>query len=142
MTLAFASEAARIAATLPEVTAVLALWEETEAALLAQDADGFGRHMAPELMVNSPANRVLPMAMAVGAMRAGLIDYSTHHRILEHAEVRANGEVLLMGAEVLTPQGRTHHAGNTVTYRVTEIWRKAGDGWLLSVRHATVSEVV
>ena len=138
---AFASDEVRAAAAAPQIAAVLAAHERVTAAILQQKVDGFAADQAPELMVNSPANRVLSGPMTVGAFRAGLIDYGSIEQVIEYAAVRPNGEVLLMGHEVVTPRGMTRNAGHTQTYRVTEIWRPEGDRWLMSVRHATIVEV-
>lgn len=137
----FASDAARDAARDPRIAAALAAGEGVARATTTHDVDGFGAVQAPELVVNSPANRVLTAAQTIGAFRAGLIDYASSERVIEYAAVRPTGEVLLMGAEHITPRGATRNAGHAETYRVTEIWRQEGDRWLLSVRHATVVEV-
>ena len=110
-------------------------------ATLTQNAAAFAAGQAPELVVNSPANRVLTGAQTIGAFKAGLIHYASSERVIEYAAVRPNGEVLLMGAEHITPLGATRNAGHAETYRVTEIWRDDGGTWKLSVRHATISEV-
>ena len=140
-TITFASDEVRAAAAAPQIAAVLAIHERVSAAILAKDADGFAADQAPELMVNSPANRVLSGPMTIGAFRAGLIDYGSIEQTIEYAAVRPNGEVLLMGHEVVTPRGLTRNSGHTQTYRVTEIWRPEGQRWLLSVRQATIVEV-
>ncbi len=140
-TIVFASDAVREAAKAPPIAAVLALHEKITVAILTQNAAGFAANEAPELMINSPANRVLTGPQSVGAFRAGLINYSAIEETIEFASVRPNGEVLLMGQEVVTPVGATRNAGKTSTYRVTEIWRPEGDTWLMAVRHATIVEV-
>ncbi|MBV8972472.1 MAG: nuclear transport factor 2 family protein, partial [Sphingomonadaceae bacterium] len=102
---------------------------------------GFAAGQSPEMVVNSPANRVLTGPQTIGAFKAGLIHYASSERVIEYAAVRPTGEVLLMGEEHVTPVGATRNAGKAETYRVTEIWRKDGDRWVLSVRHATISAV-
>ena len=138
----FASDAARAAADTPQIAAVLALHEAASAAIIAREIDGFAADQAPELVVNSPANRVLTGPMTIGAFRAGLIDYDSIEITIEHAAVRPNGEVLLMGQEIVTPRGATRNAGKTSTYRVTEIWRPEAGSWKLAVRHATIAAVI
>ncbi len=140
-TITFASDEVRAAAAAPEIAAVLAAHERVTAAILGQDVAGFAVDQAPELVVNSPANRVLTGPMTVGAFRAGLINYASIEQTIEYAAVRPNGEVLLMGHEVVTPRGATRNSGHTQTYRVTEIWRPDAGRWLMSVRQATIVEV-
>lgn len=140
-TIRFASDAAREAAKKPEIAAAIAAGVAVGSATLAHDVDTFAAGQAPELVVNSPANRVLTGPQTVGAFKAGLIDYGSSERVIEYAAVRPTGEVLLMGEEHITPRGKTRNAGKVETYRVTEIWRKVGSDWKLSVRQATITEV-
>ncbi len=140
-TLTFASDAVRAAAQDPRIAAVFAAIERGKHAILAQDVAGLAADHATALLVNTPANRVLTAAQTVGAFKAGLIHYGSSESVIEYAAVRPNGEVLLMGAEHITPLGATRNAGHAETYRVTEVWRPDGDRWLLSLRQATVVEV-
>ena len=141
MTTTFANDAARAAAEQPEIAAVLMAGDRASGATVAQDLDAFAAVQGPELAVNSPANIVLSGAQTIGAFRAGLIDYSSSDRVIEYAALRATGEVLLMGAEHITPRGNTRNAGMAETYRISEIWRPDGESWKLSVRHATIVKV-
>ena len=140
-TIRFASEEVREAAKKPEIAAAIAAGLHVGSATLNHDVDTFAAGQAPELMINSPADRVLSGAQAVGAFKAGLIDYGSAERVIEYAAVRPTGEVLLMGAEHITPRGQTRNAGKAETYRVTEIWRQVGGEWKLSVRQATITDV-
>jgi ketosteroid isomerase-like protein len=140
-TIRFASEEVREAAQRPEIAAAIAAGRAVGSATLNHDVDAFATGQAPELMVNSPADRVLSGAQTVGAFKAGLIDYGSSERVIEYAAVRPTGEVLLMGAEHITPRGKTRNAGKVETYRVTEIWRQVGSEWKLSVRQATITDV-
>ena len=140
-TIRFASDAVRAAAAVPEIAAALAGCVRAHDAAVTHDVDGFAADQAPELMVNSPANRVLSGPQTIAAFKAGLIDYASCALTIEYAAVRPNGEVVLMSAEVVKPRDRTRNAGKTVTYRVTEIWRPEAGDWKLSVRHATIVDV-
>ena len=140
-TIRFASEEVREAAKRPEIAAAIAAGRVVGSATVNHDVDTFAAGGAPELVINSPADRVLSGAQAVGAFKAGLIDYSSSERVIEYAAVRPTGEVLLMGAEHITPRGKTRNAGKAETYRVTEIWRQIGGEWKLSVRQATITDV-
>ncbi len=140
-TVTFANDAARLAAADPAIAAAIAAGTVAGTASLNHDVDAFAVGQAPELVVNSPANRVLTGPQTIGAFKAGLIDYASSERVIEYAAIRPTGEVLLMGEEHITPRGKTRNAGHAETYRVTEIWRRDGDRWLCSVRHATISDV-
>ena len=140
-TIRFASDQVREASKRPEIAAAIEAGRAVGSATLSHDVDGFAAGQAPELVVNSPANRVLTGPQTVGAFKAGLIDYGSSERVIEYAAVRPTGEVLLMGAEHIAPRGKTQNAGKAETYRVTEIWRRIDGKWKLSVRQATITEV-
>jgi hypothetical protein len=122
----------------PAIATVIRLYEAGVRGALIQDEALFAAHMAPELMVNSPANRVLACEGVLAAFRAGFIAYAAHDHTLELAIRRPNGEVLLMGEEVAVPAAASPLAGKRLSRRFTEIWRLEGEDWLLSVRQATV----
>ena len=140
-TVRFASDAVQEAAKQPEIAAAIAAGVVGGTATLNHDVESFAAGQAPELMVNSPANRVLSGPQTIGAFKAGLIDYSSSERVIEYAAVRPTGEVLLMGEEHIQPRGDTRNAGRSETYRVTEIWRRIDGRWKLSVRQATISAI-
>lgn len=123
------------------IARVIELHQAVAGAAVSRDEEAFTRHMAPELMVNSPGNRVLPRAGVAKAFELGFIDYAEQSTSIEHASVRPNGEVLLMGSETVVPRGWTPDAGRTVTRRFTEIWRPDGEDWKLSIRQATVCDI-
>jgi ketosteroid isomerase-like protein len=140
-TVTFANDAARTAAADPAIAAAIAAGVVAGTSTINHDVDSFAAGQAPEMVVNSPANRVLTGPQTIGAFKAGLIDYASSEHVLEYAAIRPTGERLLMGEEHITPGGNTRNAGHAETYRVTEIWRRDGDCWLCSVRYATITAV-
>lgn len=133
-----ANDQVREAACDPRVAGALAAHAAMARAILAHDADAFGAMFADDALVNSPYNNVVPRAVAIQRMRQGAIDYTSLDTAFEHAAVRANGEVVLMGEEALTPVNKARFAGQKVRRRVTEVWTNVGGAWKLSVRQATV----
>lgn len=135
------SDAARAAVADPAIAAVLAVAQRIDAAILSGDATGFSASFAPEAVVNHPGNGTFPAAFASRAFAAGMIDYHSIHRDIDHAAVRPTGEVLLMGGETVTPRGNAQHAGRTGRRRFTEVWREIDGEWRLSLRQATYFEI-
>lgn len=124
-----------------DIAAALAASDAIEAAIVARDLDAFTALHAPECIVNSPANRVIDGATAARAFAAGMIDYSSFERRVEHAGKLPNGMVVIMGEEVLVPRGTSPNAGKTVRRRFTDLWRNDAGQWRLSVRQATITDV-
>ena len=110
--------------------------------IVTRDLDGFAALHAPEFIVNSPANRVIDGKTAARAFAAGMIDYSSFERRVEHAGKLPNGMVVIMGEEVLVPRGSAPNAGRTVRRRFTDLWRDDAGAWKLSVRQATIIDAV
>jgi hypothetical protein len=51
-------------------------------------------------------------------------------------------QVVVMGEEVVVPQGAAANAGRTVRRRFTDVWREDSDGqWRLTIRQATITSV-
>ena len=125
----------------PDIVAVLAASDAVEALIVTRDLDGFAALHAPEFIVNSPANRVIDGKTAARAFAAGMIDYSSFERRVEHAGKLPNGMVVIMGEEVLVPRGSAPNAGKTVRRRFTDLWRDDAGAWKLSVRQATIIDV-
>jgi hypothetical protein len=76
----------------------------------------------------------------LGRLRNGHISYDNVERTIAFAGVRGD-TVVLMGEEVVTPNRDAPNAGKVVHRRFTDIWAKAGDAWVLAVRHATNTSV-
>ncbi|MFN3287311.1 MAG: nuclear transport factor 2 family protein [Sphingomonadaceae bacterium] len=132
-----ANPAVEAAARDPSVAAVLRATQAMDAALVAGDTAGFIGWFAADAVINSPFNSVSDRAEAERRSASGLLRYESLSRSIEHASVRANGEVLLMGEETYRPRPPHPLAGRTVRRRTTEIWTRTPEGWRLSVRQAT-----
>lgn len=122
------------------IAEVVVLHHAAAAATVDGDRAVFLRHLAPELIVNSPGDRVLDQAGVTRAFELGLIRYASSESRIEHASVRPNGEILLMGEELVVPLA-TPNASRRLTYRFTELWRPHGGTWLLAARQATIRHV-
>ena len=120
------------------IQAVLMQTEVMDRAILARDEAAFATVFGDDARVNNPYNRIASKADALRNIRTGLIDYTKLERSLEYASVRPNGEVLLMGEEMVTPVRKARFANKLVHRRTTEIWTPVGDSWKLSVRQATI----
>jgi hypothetical protein len=89
-----------------------------------------------DLVVNTPLNRVATLEDLKNLMRAGKIDLSSSEKIIKKISFIDNLAVV-MGNDIIKPQGLMEHAGKTVTRQYTDIWIKDKSGWHLTVRQAT-----
>ena len=90
------------------------------------------------MRANVPANFVIDREMLRQGLALNMITYARYVRRVEHLSRRYNGEYLIMGEEEVVPKSaNTRLDGQTERRRFTDIWRREGQDWLCSVRHAT-----
>jgi len=135
------SKTVREAAKQPDIAAVLAAMSRLDTATMTGDRDGFVALFADDALVNSPFNNVANKAEASRRIGGGVIDYVAYDRVVDHIGVRATGEVVAMGSEIIRPRGKALHAGKTVHRRFTDIWRNEGGTWKLTLRQSTIFKV-
>jgi len=96
---------------------------------------------APELVVNSPLNNVINLAILKKLIRAGKVDISSCEKKIEKVSF-IKDMVVVMGSDIVKPQGAMDNAGKTVTRRYTDIWIYDGAGWRLTIRQATIISIL
>jgi ketosteroid isomerase-like protein len=137
----FASNEIAAAAEQPLIAAALAARARLDAAFAAQDVEAVARESASDLIVNSPANRVLGLETILGFFREGRMNYASFDVTIEGLDGRGD-HVVIMGEEVVRPKESAPNAGKTVRRRFTDVWRLDADGqWRLTIRQATITAV-
>ncbi|HEY2348129.1 MAG TPA: nuclear transport factor 2 family protein [Puia sp.] len=96
---------------------------------------------SPDLVVNSPLNKVVNLEILKMLMRAGKVDISSSEKQIEKVSF-INDMAVVMGNDVVKPQGAMDNAGKTVTRRYTDVWIKDNTGWRLTIRQATIISVL
>lgn len=137
----FASEEVALSAKHPVIAAALAARARLDAGFAAQDVEAVAALSAPDLIVNTPANRVARLETVLGFFKAGRMNYESLDVTIEGVDARDN-HVVIMGGEVVKPKEGAPNPGKTVSRRFTDVWRKERDGvWRLTIRHATVTAI-
>ena len=109
-------------------------------ALLKGDTNMLLKLLSPQVVVNNPENTIVTFEQIKERIRSGKIDYSSLERIIENISFVEN-IAIVMGKEIVTPQGVTKNVGKTVTRRFTNIWMKTEAGWKLTARQATIISI-
>ncbi len=91
---------------------------------------------SPQLVVNSPLNRVATLEDIKRLLRIGKIDLTSSGKNIEKITF-INNMAVVMGQDIIKPEGAMEGAGKTVTRRYTDVWIKEESGWKLTVRQAT-----
>jgi ketosteroid isomerase-like protein len=95
---------------------------------------------SPNLVVNSPVNKVFGFADVMNMIRNRKIDVGPVEKVIEKITFVEN-IAIVMGHDIVTPQGAMDNAGKTLTRRYTDIWMKDKNSWRLSARQATIISV-
>ena len=109
-------------------------------AFAKKDTTALLKLFSPNLVVNSPVNKVFGFAEVMSMVRNGKIDVGSVEKIIEKISFVEN-IAIVMGHDIVTPKGAMDNAGKTVTRRYTDIWMKDKDSWRLTARQATVISV-
>ena len=95
---------------------------------------------SPELIVNTPLNRCATLQNVKMLTRLGKIDISYSKKNIERITF-INDMAVVMGEDIVKPQGGMQDAGKTVTRRYTDVWIKAQNKWKLIIRQATIISI-
>jgi ketosteroid isomerase-like protein len=122
---------------------VRSLDDQERVAALNRDVPALERLWSDQFVVNAPNNQVVAgrQQNLDTFVRGGVINFSSFERTIEF--IRVDGDLgVLMGLETVVPRTDVPSAGlvagQLIRRRFTNIWKKEGDTWRLSWRHANV----
>lgn len=95
---------------------------------------------SPELVVNTPLNRCATLQAIKQLTRLGKIDIASSEKLIEKITF-INDMAVVMGQDIVKPQGGMKDAGKTVTRRYTDVWKKTENKWTLIIRQATIISI-
>lgn len=113
---------------------------ERTSVLRGDSAVLFEKIWSPQMVVNTPANVVGTVGGTKALLRSGGLSYLSFERIIEKITFVDN-IAIVMGGEVIKPQGPQPNAGKTVSRRYTNVWLNKNDSWRVIARHATIIKV-
>ena len=113
---------------------------ERESVLKGDSVALFDKIWSPTMIVNTPANVVGTVEGTKAHFRSGDLNYLSFERNIEKITFNDNVAVV-MGGEVIKPQGHQVNAGKTVSRRFTHVWLFKNNSWSLIARQATIIKV-
>ncbi len=113
---------------------------ERESVMKCDSIPLFGKIWSPTMVVNTPANVVGTVDGTKAIFRSGGLKYVSFDRTIEKITFNEN-IAIVMGGEVIKPQGKQPNAGKTVSRRFTHVWKYAGNTWSIIARQATIFKV-
>lgn len=113
---------------------------ERESVLKSDSVPLFGKIWSPNMVINTPANVVGTVEGTKTLFRAGGLKYLAFERSIERITFKDN-VAIVMGGEIIKPQGAQPNAGKTVTRRFTHVWLFENNSWSIIARQATIIKV-
>ena len=113
---------------------------ERESVLKGDSLALFDKIWSPNMVINTPANTVGTVEGTKTHFRAGGLSYLSFERTIEKITFNDN-VAIVMGGEIIKPQGKQPNAGKTVSRRFTHVWLFKNNSWSLIGRQATVVKV-
>jgi Domain of unknown function (DUF4440) len=113
---------------------------ERESVMRGDSAALFDKIWSPNMIINTPANVVGTVEGTKAHFRAGGLRYLSFERTIEKIAMHDNVAVV-MGGEVIKPQGKQPNSGKTVTRRFTHVWLFEHNSWSIIGRQATIIKV-
>ena len=113
---------------------------ERESVMKGDSSALFNKIWSPTMLINTPANVVGTVEGTKAILRSGGLKYHSFERNIEKIAFNDN-IAIVMGGEVIKPQGKQPNAGKTVSRRFTHVWKYAGNSWSIIARQATIFKV-
>ncbi|MES2648911.1 MAG: nuclear transport factor 2 family protein [Bacteroidota bacterium] len=113
---------------------------EREAVLKSDSAALFNKIWSPNMIINTPTNIVGTVEGTKAHLRSGGLNYLSFERTIEKITIDENVAVV-MGGEIIKPQGQQVNAGKTVSRRFTHVWLFKNYQWSIIARQATIIKV-
>jgi len=113
---------------------------ERESVLKSDSTILFDKIWSPKMVVNTPANVVGTVEGTKQLLRTGSLHYLSFERNIE--KITFNDDLaIVMGGEIIKPQGTQPNAGKTVSRRFTHVWKFSNKSWSIIARQATIIKV-
>ncbi len=113
---------------------------ERESVLKGDSVALFDKIWSPTMIVNTPANVVGTVEGTKAHFRSGDLNYLSFERNIEKITFNDN-VAIVMGGEIIKPQGHQVNAGKTVSRRFTHVWLYKNNQWSIIARQATIIKV-
>lgn len=113
---------------------------ERESVLKSDSAVLFDKIWSSNMVVNTPANVVGTVEGTKEHLRSGNLNYISFERNIEKITFNDN-VAIVMGGEIIKPQGHQVNAGKTVTRRFTNVWLYKNKSWSIIARQATIIKI-
>ncbi len=113
---------------------------ERESVIKGDSTALFDKIWSPTMIINTPANIVGTVEGTKAIFRSGGLNYLSFERTIEKISFTDN-IAIVMGGEIIKPQGQQPNAGKIVSRRFTHIWLYKNSHWSIIARQATIFKI-
>ena len=113
---------------------------ERESVMKGDSTPLFNKIWSPNMVINTPANTVGTVDGTKAFLRTGRLSYLSFERTIEKITFNDN-LAIVMGGEVIKPQGDQQNAGKIVSRRFTHVWMYKNNSWSIIARQATIIKI-
>lgn len=113
---------------------------ERESVLKSDSVALYGKLWSSKLVINTPANVAGTVEGTMQHLRTGGLNYLSFERSIEKITF-IDDLAIVMGGEIIKPQGTQPNAGKTVHRRFTHVWKSSNNSWSIIARHANIIKV-
>lgn len=113
---------------------------ERESVIKGDSTALFNKIWSPNMVVNTPANIVGTVEGTKAIFRSGGLNYLSFERTIEKITFNDN-IAIVMGGEIIKPQGQQPNAGKTVSRRFTHVWLFKNGNWSIIARQSTIFKI-
>lgn len=102
----------------------------------SKDSAALMRLLSPEIMINSPANKVIDRSKMIEMALKGEMTYSHYESMTEGFSLFGSNIAVIMGKEVFV-HADLAFGDKEVVRRFTDVWQRIGEDWVQIARQAT-----
>jgi ketosteroid isomerase-like protein len=102
----------------------------------SQDSAALMALLSPDIMINSPANKVINRRQMIEMTLKGEMAYSQYENITEGFSVFGSDTAVIMGKEIFV-HADPSFGNKKVVRRYTDVWQRLGEDWMQIARQAT-----
>lgn len=102
----------------------------------SKDSAALMKLLSPDILINSPANKVIGRSEMIEMTLKGEMAYSQYENITEGFSLFGSNIAVIMGKEIFV-HADPAFGDEKVVRRYTDVWQRVGDAWMQIARQAT-----
>jgi ketosteroid isomerase-like protein len=102
----------------------------------SKDSAALMKLLSPDVLINSPANKVIGRSEMIEVTLDGEMEYAQYENVREGFSLFGSDIAVIMGKEIFV-HADPAYGEKEVVRRYTDVWQRIGDDWMQIARQAT-----